>query len=150
MNNNYQNQMITYLNQYLSTVAAFVVNMYNYHWNIVGPEFIELHLKFQEYYERGTEEYDLIAEHIKQLGGYPITSLSGYSQASGIKNVDSKSYNARDAITNTIADMRFLHRLGSDIKSYAAQLGDEITGGIIGDFLKYLEKQLWMLEAMLK
>lgn len=150
MNNNNQNQTINYLNQFLSSLAVFNIKMYNFHWNMTGPEFFELHLKFQEYYEKVTEEFDLVAERIKQLGGYPVTSLEAYSQMSIIREFESKNYNAKESITNTITDMRILHKFGNDIKAYAASLGDDTTSGIIGDFLKYLEKQMWMLEATMK
>jgi|LSQX01.1.fsa_nt_gb starvation-inducible DNA-binding protein len=150
MTNNYQNQMIPYLNQFLSNIAVLTNKMYNYHWNIVGSNFFSLHLKFQDYYEKMNDEFDIIAERIKQLGGFPITSLSQYSSISGIKEVESKNYNANEAINGIINDFKFLHRMGSDIASYAVSIGDGVTSGLIGEFLTYLEKQLWMLEANLK
>jgi len=149
MNNNYQNQIVTYLNQLLSNIAVLTNNMYNYHWNIVGPHFFGLHAKFQEYYEKNTEVFDVVAERIKQLNGYPAT-ISKYSSISGIKEVESKNYNGNEAILNTISDFKFMHRMASDIASYASSIGDGVTGGIIGEYITYLEKQLWMLEANLK
>ncbi|MDD4298993.1 MAG: DNA starvation/stationary phase protection protein [Bacilli bacterium] len=149
MNNNYQQQINHYLNQFLSSIAVLTNNMYNYHWNLVGSNFFGLHSKFQEYYEKGSEEYDVIAERIKQLGGYPVT-LSSYPGLSAIKEVESKSYNGSEAINNTINEFKTMHRLGSDIANYAETSGDGVTASIIGDYLTYLEKQLWMLEANMK
>lgn len=150
MNNNYQSQTINYLNQYLSNVAVLTNKMYNYHWNLVGPNFFPLHSKFQEYYEKGNDEFDLIAERIRQLGGFPITSLSKYSSVSGIKEAESKMHTGPEAIASIISDFKYIHKMGSDIAGYVASIGDGVTGGILGDFLTYLEKQLWMLEANLK
>ena len=147
---NVQNQMVTYLNQFLSNIAALTIKMYNYHWNIIGPHFFTLHSKFQEYYEKGNEVFDVVAERIKQLDGFPIASLSGYSNTAGIRETESKNYNSSEAITDTISDFKYIHRMGSDIASYSASIGDGATGGLIGDYLTYLEKQLWMLEAYLK
>ena len=150
MNSNYQQQIVPYLNQFLSNIAVFTNKLYNYHWNIVGPDFFPLHLKFQEYYEKGNDEFDIIAERIKQLGGYPITSLAQYSSISGIKEADSKNYGGVEAIKNIVTDYKFIHKMGADIASYASSMGDGVTSGLIGEYLTYIEKQLWMLEANMK
>lgn len=149
-NTSYQNQLVPYLNQFLSTIAVLTNKMYNYHWNIVGPNFFPIHSKFQEYYEKGNDEFDIIAERIRQLDGHPITSLSRYSATSGIKEAESKNYTSGEAIASTISDFKFIHKMGSDMASYAEQVGDGVTSGLIGEYLTYLEKQLWMLEANLK
>lgn len=150
MSVNYQQQIVNYLNQYLSNILVFTINMYNYHWNIVGPQFFTLHSKLQGYYDKGTEMFDVIAKRIKQLDGYPITTLSGYSNNATIKVMESKNYNTNEVIRNTINDFKHIHRMGTDIASYASSIGDGVTNEIIGDFLIYIEKQLWMLEASIR
>ena len=149
MTDSYPNQLVTYLNQLLSNIAVLTNNMYVYHWNIVGPLFFPLHSKFQEYYEKGTMEFDVIAERIRQLGGYP-TTLSKYSSLSGIKEAVSRTYNSNEALSNTINDFKFMYKISADISAYAASIGDNVTSGMIGEYLTYLEKQIWMLEANLK
>jgi starvation-inducible DNA-binding protein len=124
--------------------------MYNYHWNITGPYFFILHSKYEEYYKKGNEMIDVIAERIRQLDGLPITSLAIYESTAGIRASESKKYNGSEAISNTISDFKYIHRIGSDIASYAESIGDRATGNIVGEYLTYLEKQLWMLEANLK
>jgi starvation-inducible DNA-binding protein len=143
-------QMLTYLNQFLSNIALLTNKMYNYHWNITGPYFFVLHSKFKDYYEKGNEMFDIIAKRIKQLNGSPITSLAIYESTAGIRAAESKKYNGSEAISNTISDFKYIHRIGSDIASYAESIGDRATGNIVGEYLTYLEKQLWMLEANLK
>lgn len=148
--NNYQQQVVSYLNQFLSNIAVFTNKLYNYHWNLVGPDFFTLHLKFQEYYEKGNEEFDVVAERIKQLGGFPITSLSQYNSIAGIKEAESKNYYGVEAMKNIIQDFKFIHKMGADIASYASSMGDGVTSGLIGEYLTYIEKQLWMLEASIR
>jgi starvation-inducible DNA-binding protein len=149
MTDSYSNQLVAYLNQLLSNIAVLTNNMYIYHWNIVGPLFFPLHSKFQEYYEKGTLEFDVVAERIRQLGGFPVT-ISKYSSMSGIKEAVSKAYNSSEALSNTINDFKAMYRLGSDISAYASSIGDNVTSGMIGEYLAYLEKQIWMLEANVK
>jgi starvation-inducible DNA-binding protein len=147
---NMQTQMVNHLNQFLSNIAVLTNKMYNYHWNVTGPHFFVLHGKFQEYYEKGNEMFDEVAERIKQLDGFPITSLAAYENTAGIRSAESKKYSASEAVNNTISDFKYLHRIGTDIAGYAESIGDGATKSIIGDYLTYLEKQLWMLEANLK
>jgi DNA-binding ferritin-like protein len=47
-------------------------------------------------------------------------------------------------------DFKFVHQMGTDIANYASSAGDGVTAGLIGEYLTYLEKELWMLEANLK
>jgi starvation-inducible DNA-binding protein len=156
MNNNTNNnvsmqeQMLTYLNQFLSNMAVLSSKMYNYHWNITGPHFFTLHSKFEEYYKKSNEMFDIIAQRIRQLDGLPITSLTIYESTAGIRSSESKKYSGSEAIASTISDFKYIHRIGSDIVSYAESIGDRATGNIIGEYLTYLEKELWMLEANLK
>jgi len=59
--------------QILSTFLADEYVLYtktrNYHWNIVGPQFNDLHKFFEEQYERLNEIVDDVAERIRTLGG---------------------------------------------------------------------------------
>lgn len=148
MTNN--NQTINYLNQFLSNIAVSNIKMYNLHWNIVGVNFFTLHAKFQEYYEKLTDEFDVISERIKQLGGFPIASLTNYSSHSNIREIESRNYHSEEAIKEAINDFKQLHKIGSDIASYTSSIGDGVTSGLIGEFLTFLEKQVWMLEANIK
>ena len=148
MTNN--NQTINYLNQFLSNIAVSNIKMYNLHWNIVGVNFFTLHAKFQEYYEKLTDEFDVISERIKQLGGFPIASLNNYSSHSNVREIESRNYHSEEAIKEAINDFKQLHKIGSDIASYTSSIGDGVTSGLIGEFLTFLEKQVWMLEANIK
>ncbi len=150
MNNNYQQQIVNYLNQYLADEAVLSNKISNYHWNLVGNDFFSVHAKFQEYYEKANEMVDLIAERIKQLGGYPLTSLKTYSEIATIKSAESKNYTSKEAITSLIADFSYMLNAGIEISRFAETAGDIGTSSLISDYLNYLEKQLWMLGATLK
>src|SRR5690606_29750690 len=45
------------------------------HWNVVGPNFSELHALFQRQYEQLEEIIDDVAERIRALGGTPAGTL---------------------------------------------------------------------------
>jgi starvation-inducible DNA-binding protein len=148
--NVYQNQIISLLNQYLSNIAVLTNNLYNYHWNIVGPSFFTMHEKFQEYYEETTEMFDVIAELIKQLDGYPIASLSEYNNISQIKPIPSKDYTQIETIKAVINDFEYMIMIGNNLLQYTNQIDNEIISSTINQYNQYFIKQLWMLKAHLK
>jgi starvation-inducible DNA-binding protein len=145
--NNYYQEMVNLLNQYLSNIAVLIVNLYNYHWNVVGPDFFPMHEKLQEYYEELTEIYDEVAERIKQLGGYPVASLNQYEGMAQIKTVASKDYYSKEIITNLIRDFEYMVNITNQLIEIADQANDEVSIVLLGDYGAFFQKQLWMLNA---
>lgn len=150
MNNNYQQNMSNLLNQYLSNTAVLINKIYNYHWNIVGLSFFPMHKKLEEYYEEITDIFDEVAERIKQLEGFPITSLRKYSELAQIKEAESRNYDQREVITNLIRDFEYMSAITNQIIELTEQANDEVTNLLFGEYAKFFEKQLWMLKAHLK
>ncbi len=148
--NNYQANMVNLLNNYLSDMAVLTVNLFNYHWNIVGSPFYALHEKFQEYYEETIEMYDEVAERIKQLGGFPITCLRDYCDNAKLKTAPSKDYTLKESVTNLTRDFQYMAAFGNQIVNYASEAKDEATVVLIGDMVMFFEKGGWMLRATLK
>lgn len=150
MNNNYQYNLSHMLSVYQSNVAASILNLYNYHWNLVGESFFPLHKKLQEYYEHLTEVFDSTSERIKQLGGYPVASLKDLNDLSTVKNVPSKDYNQKEVIRGVIGDFGYLLDITKQIMDFSSQINDQVTMGLMIEYATWLEKQLWMLNANLK
>ena len=71
-------QVVNRLNDLLSSYQVFYQNLRGYHWNIVGKDFFELHLKFEEYYNNAQIKIDEIAERILTLEATPLHSFSQY------------------------------------------------------------------------
>lgn len=150
MNNNYQTNLSNILNQFLCNIAVEVTKMYNIHWNLVGPNFLGLHKKYQEYYEKFSDMFDQVAERIKMVGGFPITNVQMFEQGSTVKSIASKDYPANEAIPITIADFGILLSMAKTINDLATKANDSNTSGLMGDYESFFEKQLWMLKAQLK
>ncbi len=148
--NNYQQQMITLFNRYLSNVAVLINKLYNLHWNIEGPFFYGLHDKFEEYYDELHEIFDEVAERIKQFNGYPIANLKQYNETSQIKSIESKPYNEREAVMNLVNDFEYMIMISNQIINNAGEVNDEATIVLFGEYTYFFQKELWMLKANLK
>lgn len=66
------------LNKYLADLHVLYAKLHNYHWNVVGLGFFEMHLKLEELYTATALEIDTIAERILQLEERPLASRKAY------------------------------------------------------------------------
>lgn len=140
---------IEILNDYMSNLKVMNNNLYNMHFNIVGPSFFGVHKKLEEYYEKFALMYDSIAERIKMLGGYPLTSLKEIAEVSTIKCMRSMDYSAKQVFEVLDNDLSFLVEYTKDL-IHTLDQEDIYTSNILNDNLMFLEKELWMIKSSLK
>ena len=141
---------INILNEYMSNIKVESNNLYNLHFNVVGMSFMGLHKKIQEYYENFNLFYDSIAERIKMLNGYPITSLVKIEETSTIKSMKSMDFNANQVLNILDNDFSFLTEYTKDLIKVFNDKIDYYTSNILNNILMYIEKELWMIKSSLK
>lgn len=141
---------INILNEYMSNIRVENNNLYNLHFNVVGMSFMGLHRKIQEYYENFNVFYDSLAERIKMLDGYPITSLVKFEEISTIKSMKSMNFNANQVLNILDNDFSFLVEYTKDLVKVFNDKLDYYTSNILNNILMYLEKELWMIKSSLK
>ena len=73
------------LNILLADYHLYYQKLRNFHWNIVGKNFFELHVKFEEMYEDAKIKVDEIAERILTLRYQPTSNMSEYLKMSTIE-----------------------------------------------------------------
>lgn len=134
------------LNVLLADYHLYYQKLRNFHWNIVGENFFDLHNKFEELYNDAKIKIDEIAERILTLRSQPLSNLSQYLDISNIKESDSdlKDRQMIDALLKDHAPLLEQMRKVLDI---AEDGGDEGTVDMIGAYIRELEKTSWMLDA---
>lgn len=136
------------LNTLLANYQMFYQNLRGFHWNIKGPAFFELHVKFEELYNDAIMKIDEIAERILTLGATPFHTYSDYMANSSIK--EAKNVNDSEGTVNTtLANFKTLLELERKILDLAADAGDEGTNSQMSDYITRQEKTVWMLSAYL-
>ena len=140
---------IDILNEYMCNLKVFNNNLYNLHFNVVGESFMGLHKKLEEYYNNIAIMYDDIAESIKIIGGYPITSLKKIEEILNIKSMISQDYNGNQILEILDNDMSFLTEYTKDLINYFKDKNDYITN-ILNNNLMFFTKNLWMIKSSLK
>jgi len=148
MNQNQTNELVEKLNKLLANYQVFYQNTRGFHWNIRGEKFFELHLKFEELYTNLQIKIDEIAERILTLGGTPHHSFSKYIDNSTIKAVENTT-EALACVQSILDSLQVIISLQRDILEQSAKYNDEGTNALMSDYIRELEKLVWMYSSFL-
>lgn len=134
------------LNILLADYHLYYQKLRNFHWNVIGKNFFDLHEKFEELYDDAKLKVDEIAERILTLRFQPTSNLSEYLEVSNIKESRSDIPDA-EMIKILLEDHgTILSQMRRVIKT-AEKGDDEGTIDLIGAYIGELEKTSWMLDA---
>lgn len=142
------NQLANELNTLLANYQMFYQNLRGFHWNIQGPQFFELHLKFEELYNDAVMKVDEIAERILTLGGTPYHTFSDYLKHSTIKEAANVN-DSEGTVSTTLANFKTLLEIERRILELSGEADDEGTNSQMSDYITQQEKTVWMLAAYL-
>ncbi|RMF25864.1 MAG: DNA starvation/stationary phase protection protein [Bacteroidetes bacterium] len=134
------------LNDLLANYHVYYQNLRNFHWNVHGPHFFELHSRFEELYHDAREAIDSIAERIRTLRSRPLSTLKEYLRRSVIKEPE-KVTTDMEMVRTILSNHRVLINKMRYVLGQAAEVGDEGTVDLVSGFLNALEKKSWMLDA---
>ncbi|WP_439151279.1 Dps family protein [Winogradskyella sp.] len=137
------------LNNLLADYHIYYQNLRNFHWNILGENFFELHEKFEELYTDARVKIDEIAERILTLRYHPMSNLKDYLEAASIKEVSSKKTD-KEMVTAVLDNHSILLKQMSKVVEKAEKGNDEGTIDLIDAYIRELEKSSWMLDAFIK
>ena len=145
-----ENRNIDILNEYLANLKVLNNNLYNMHFNVVGNSFFGMHKMLQEYYEKVALQYDSVAERIKMLHGYPVTSLKKIEDLSTMKSMRSMDYNGKQVLEVLQNDFGFMKEYTKDMIHCFEKEEDYYTVKMLQKFLKFYEKEYWMVDSSLR
>ena len=75
------------LKHLLADSYTLYLQTHNFHWNVTGPQFRDLHLLFEEHYTELAVAVDDIAERIRTLGVYAPGTYQEFAELSSIEEV---------------------------------------------------------------
>ncbi|MCF8010484.1 MAG: DNA starvation/stationary phase protection protein [Clostridiales bacterium] len=137
------------LNLYLANLNVLYVKLHNFHWNVVGFNFFEMHEKLQELYEFVALELDRIAERILMLGYKPVASLEGALRLTTLKEAPSVDFSSVNVARAVIHDFTEVVKQIRKLAALAGENNDEYTIVLLGDAIGFYEKNIWMFRAYL-
>ena len=134
------------LNVLLADHHLYYQKLRNFHWNIIGRNFFELHEKFEELYNDAKMKIDELAERILTLRNRPVSNLSKYLEISNLKEAKTDLSDV-EMIEALLADHAVMLKQMRHVVAVADDGGDEGTIDLIGAYIRELEKTSWMLDA---
>lgn len=137
------------LNVLLADYNLYYQNLRGYHWNVLGKNFFELHIKFEELYTDARIKIDEIAERILTLRHHPTSEFSEYFEIASIKETSSL-ISDRQMVDNILEQHQLLLKQMTQVVKKAEEGGDEGTIDMMGAYIGSLEKVSWMLDAWTK
>lgn len=134
------------LNILLADYHLYYQKLRNFHWNVVGHNFFDLHIKFEEMYDDAKVKIDEIAERILTLRYQPTSNFTDYLKMSNIEesSADSKDL---DMVKILLDDHGKLLKQMRKVVETAEKADDEGTIDMVGGFIGHIEKVSWMLDA---
>src|SRR6267142_6470387 len=80
-----RDSIVKILNAILADEYVLYTKTRNYHWNVVGPQFNDLHKFFEGQYGELNEVIDDVAERARTLGGAATATLTEFRDAARLK-----------------------------------------------------------------
>jgi len=143
-------EIVVALNQLLANYQVHYHKLRNFHWNIEGQDFFELHQEFENEYNSVKSNIDIIAERIRVFGLKPSMSMTEILVLSEIKEIKSDKMSAIGMTTEVLKDFDILHDKMLDVVNAALDAGDNVTEQIVTDFMRNIEKRNWMFTSWCK
>jgi starvation-inducible DNA-binding protein len=142
--------IVKILNTVLADEYVLYTKTRNYHWNVVGPQFNDLHKFFEAQYEALDEIVDDVAERARSLGGKALGTLAEFSQHTRLQEQPGKQPPALSMVANLQADHEAMVRtLRADLETVMEKHNDAGTNDFLTGLMEKHEKMAWMLRSYL-
>jgi len=142
-------EIVNKINLLISSYHVHYQKLRNFHWNVTGRDFFDLHEKFEELYNFSNVNIDDLAERIRVFGAKPMATLNEYLQVSKI--TEPTEIPAPDEMVNEIlSDFEILLSQMMSVLEAANELGDVSTIDLVNSMVRNTEKYHWMFTAWME
>ena len=128
---------------------AFALKAQNFHWNVEGPLFVQLHDLFDTIYTEVYGSIDTFAEQLRALQVYTPASLAKFSMLTKVEdeNAVPEFHGMLSELLEDSERMANIFRVTFDM---AESNGDHGLSNFLADRQDAHKKHSWMLRACLK
>ncbi len=142
-----RNKIAEGLKALLADSYTLYLQTHNFHWNVTGPQFRELHLMFEEHYTELATAVDDVAERIRTLGVAAPGTYREFSRLSSIAEVEGVPV-ATEMVEILTQGHERVVKTAREVLKLAQQGEDESTASLVSDRMRIHEKTAWMLRAI--
>lgn len=137
-----------HLKNLLADSYTLYLQTHNFHWNVTGPMFNQLHLMFEGHYTELAIAVDDIAERIRSLDVAAPGTYQAFSNLSSIQEIDGVP-EANEMLSILTKGHEQVVRTCRAALAVAQKADDESSAALISDRMRIHEKTAWMLRATL-
>ena len=136
----------------LSALLADSYTLYmmthNFHWNVTGPRFNDLHNMFMGQYTEQWNALDTIAERIRALGEPAPGSFEAYQKLTSIPPVKGQP-KAMEMVALLVAAQEATARTARKLFPVVDAANDQPTADLLTQRMDIHEKTAWMLRSLM-
>ena len=145
MDERFINQLkIAFASQY-----AFALKAQNFHWNVEGHEFYQLHKLFETIYDEVYGAVDDFAENIRKIKGYAPASLHRFSNLTEISD-ETTVLSSTEMVLVLLADAEKMQEIMKVVFQEAESRGEHGLSNFLADRQDAFAKHAWFLRATTK
>lgn len=143
--------VVTILNHLLADEYLLYTKTRNYHWNVVGPQFNDLHKFFETQYEALNDVVDDVAERARTLGGPALGTLAQFAKQARLTERPGVYPGASGMLEDLLGDHEtVIRQLRQDLQTCVDKHGDVGTSDFLTGLMEKHEKMASMLRACLE
>lgn len=136
-------------------LMSLLANMYilslktqNFHWNVTGPYFPQLHKLFEEQYDELADAVDVVAERIRALNCYAPASFSEFQKLASLKEeLGNQKISSELMIKKLMQDHEMISQQLLSIFEKASATNDQATLDLLTERMRAHDKAAWMLRS---
>ena len=129
---------------------AFALKAQNFHWNVEGASFPQLHVLFEKIYDEVYDSIDTFAEQIRALQMYTPASLQKFSMLTKVEDENAEGIDAGQMVAELLQDSEKMAGIFKLVFAMAEQAGDHGLSNFFADRQDAHKKHSWMLRSTLK
>jgi starvation-inducible DNA-binding protein len=132
----------------LADTYTLYLKTHNYHWNVTGPQFNDLHAMFMTQYTELWTAVDLIAERVRSLGHFAPGSYKAFAKLTSIKEEEDVPP-VSQMLENLLKGHETVARTCREAFPAAEKASDQPTMDLLTQRMQVHEKTAWMLRSIL-
>lgn len=129
---------------------AFALKAQNFHWNVEGASFPQLHILFEKIYEEVYGSIDTFAEQLRALQMYTPASLQKFSMLTKVEDENAEGMDAGQMVAELLQDSEKMAGIFKLVFTMAEQAGDHGLSNFLAERQDAHKKHSWMLRSTLK
>lgn len=132
-----------------ASTFSFYLKAHNFHWNVEGIHFVELHDLFGKIYEEVYGSIDPFAERIRAIGTYVPASYQRFSMLTQIED-ETSILPPEQMLQELLEDNTKIIKVLKLVYDQAEKFGEHGFSNFLAERMDAHRKHGWMLKASLK